>query len=264
MLFVWWKQERIVFQPARPPFPEVADARRVTYEAEDGHALFAFVVDEEVAARGVLIAFHGNADLAAWMVPWAREVARRTGRLVLLPEYRGYGGIQGEPTVAGARHDARAALRHARDALEAGALPAHGGRLALYGHSLGSAIASELAAEMTGAGAPPDVLILESPFTSARDMARIVVARPVEMAWALISRVHYDTRQRVSELDVAVWVAHGRRDVIIPARMGEEVFGSARRKGELFIVPDAGHNDVAEVAGESYWAWVGRALGVRR
>ena len=252
LALIWWGQERIVFQPSGPPFPEARGARRVEYRADDGQPLFALVVGDDSAARtrGVLLAFHGNADLAAWQVPWAEEVARRTGYAVVLAEYRGYGGLPGRPTADGVRRDALAALRVVRDELRPPP-----GRVALYGHSLGSAVAAELAA-----GAAPAALVLVSPFTSARAMARIVAARPVELAWSLISRVPYDTEARVRELDAPVWVAHGERDFIIPVRMGRAVYAAARRKGELLLIPRAGHNDVIEAGGEEYWSWLERAL----
>ncbi len=246
---LWWGQERLVFQPGGPPYP-VAGAERLEYRADDGQPLLAYVVGNRDTPRGVLIAFHGNADLAAARVVWAEELARRTGWLVMLPEWRGYAGLPGRPTADGVRRDAHAALRVAVDSLGA-----HAGHLALYGHSLGSAVAAELSNE-----ANPTALLLESPLTSARDMARIVVARPVELVWSMISRVHYDTRHRVSELAAPVSVAHGVRDFIIPVRMGEAVFAAARRKGALLIVQGAGHNDVAEVAGDAYWQWVAEAL----
>jgi hypothetical protein len=37
--------------------------------------------------------------------------------------------------------------------------------------------------------------------------------------------------------------------------MGREVYEAARIKGELLLVPGAGHNDVAERAPEEYWSW---------
>jgi fermentation-respiration switch protein FrsA (DUF1100 family) len=249
VLLLWWQQERIVFQPSGPPFPTVRDVEQLRYRASDGQELFAFVV-RAPSPSGVVLAFHGNADLAAWTVPWALELTRRTGWSVMLAEYRGYGGLSGQPTVPGVRLDARAAWELARDSL--GATPE---RLALYGHSLGSAVASELAAEVA-----PSRLVLDSPFTSARDMARIVVARPVEWVWTLISRVPYDTRARVAALDRPVWVSHGQRDLVIPVRMGREVFDAARMKGELVVIEGAGHNDLANAGGERYWSWLERAL----
>ncbi|MFN2399794.1 MAG: alpha/beta hydrolase [Gemmatimonadaceae bacterium] len=253
---LWWRQERVVFQPSEPPFPDPGTTRRVLYEAGDGQNLFAFVVtsgEDTHANRTGLVAFHGNADLAVALIPWAVEIAHRTGRIVVLPEYRGYGGLYGEPTVEGARLDALAAVAMVHDSL---GIP-HA-NLAYYGHSLGSAIATELAAV-----APPGVLLLESPFTSARDMARIIIARPVELVWRFISRVHYDTEQRVRTLDVPVWVVHGSRDLIVPTRMGRAVYDAAKVKGEMLIVDDAGHNDVAQTGDDTYWAWIEKALKTR-
>jgi fermentation-respiration switch protein FrsA (DUF1100 family) len=269
ILALWWQQERIVFQPTGPPFPAAVGAEHVTYQAEDGQPLFAFVVGDrgesgdggdnrdgdaaEPERRKVVIAFHGNADLAAWLVPWAETVAQRSGWIVVLPEYRGYAGLPGAPSVLGAQRDARAAAAFVRRRFGADA------RVALFGHSLGSAIAAELAAE-SAAEIRPAALILEAPFTSAREMARIVVVRPIEWVWGIISRVHYDTVACVARLEVPVSVAHGDRDLVVPVRMGQRVFAAARLKGATLIARGAGHCDVAERAGEAYWKWLARAL----
>ena len=246
---LWWQQERIAFQPPAPPFPDPGPARRIEYRTDDGVRLFAYVVGD--GGTSAVLAFHGNADLAVRQIHWARQVAGRTGRLVVLAEYRGYGGATGAPTYAGSARDARAAWSAVRDTL---GIPPD--RIALFGHSLGSAVATELASEVQ-----PEVLILQSPFTSARDMARIVIVRPLHVLWNAIARIHFDTESRVRALEVPVWVAHGTRDFIIPVRMGRAVHDAARTKGELLIVPDAGHNDVAETGGNAYWTWIERALG---
>jgi hypothetical protein len=256
----WRYQERIVWQPPGPPYPrDPAGVRRVTFGARDGQPLFGYLLGEEAAPRGApaaapVIVFHGNADLAVWTVPWARELSRRTGRRVLVAEYRGYAGLPGATTYDGSALDADAALAFVRDSLGATGRP-----VALYGHSLGSAIAAELAAR-EGA----EVLVLESPLSSASAMARIMIGGPMLVLWRLIARVHFDTVERVRKLDAPVWVAHGDRDPVIPLRMGREVFAAARRQGELLVVPGAGHNDVAEVGGEEYWGWLTRALAPRR
>ena len=91
-------------------------------------------------------------------------------------------------------------------------------------------------------------------------MARRIAVLPVDWAWRFISRVHYDTEARVHILEVPVWVAHGEHDRVVPPWRGDAVFAAARRRGELLRVPGAGHSDVAEVAGERYWEWLGRAI----
>ena len=255
-------QERLVWQPPwRAGDADVPGATRLRYSASDGQALFAWVVAPPpgAAVRGTLLAFHGNAELAAWSVPWAVEVARRAGWRVVLPEYRGYAGLGGAPSHAGSRRDAAAALAAAR------ALPGVAdGPLALYGHSLGSAIATELASAMAESGTPPVALLLESPLTSIRAMARLEGRSAFDGVWARMARVTFDTRARVAVLDVPVAVAHGLVDVVIPAHMGMAVHQAARVRGPCLLLPRAGHNDVVERGGDAYWAWLREALAMER
>ena len=251
VLAVLWRfQERIVFQPPSNVPPESVSARQVRYRASDGIELFAYIVGDCTADGRAVLAFHGNADIARWFVPWAAEVSRRNGVCVMLPEYRGYDGIAGDPTYEGSSRDATAALAYLRDTL---GVPL--GNIAYFGHSLGTAITVELAsAEL------PRVVILQSPFSSALEMGARMYLPGLSAFWSFVSRVHYDTLKRVRSLTVPVWVAHGDNDFVIPVSMGREVFAAALRKGELLIVQHAGHNDIPEVAGTAYWAWLGRAL----
>jgi fermentation-respiration switch protein FrsA (DUF1100 family) len=254
---LWHHQERIVFQPppeaSRPAlrYAGSEQVRQVSYRAEDGLDLFGFLIGDIYHADSVLIAFHGNADLARFLVPWAEAATRAANVAVFLPELRGYDGLAGRPTYQGAARDARAA-RH----FVAHELVARENRIAYFGHSLGSAIAAELAAEFT-----PTALLLQSPFSSARAMARRMAVPGLSLFWPLVSRVHYDTERRVRTLTAPVSVAHGLRDLIVPARMGRGVYEAAQRKGGLLLVPGAGHNDVTERAPADYWSWFRAALG---
>ena len=249
LVVLWHEQERILFQPPRLT-ETVPIGGRVGYDALDGQKLAGFIVGDPQHSRGVLLCFHGNADLAVWQLGWARAVEHHTGFAVVLAEYRGYMSLGGSPTYASTKLDARAAYDHLRVTYGVDR-----GRIAFYGHSLGSAVAAELA-EIH----PPAALLLESPFSSARAMARLIVSPPVVLVWRAISRIHFNTERLVAELDVPVSVAHGKRDHIVPVKMGSDVFEAAKVKGQLLLVDQAGHNDVAEVAGEEYWHWFRKAL----
>ena len=87
-----------------------------------------------------------------------------------------------------------------------------------------------------------------------------MLAAVLVLVWKAVSRIHFDTRQAVSHLDAPVSVAHGKRDRVVPSRMGVEVYEAAKRKGQLLLVENAGHNDVANVGGPDYWSWVKGAL----
>ena len=257
LLLVWRGQERMVFQPPAYAARDVRDAVRVDFRAPDGQPLFYYRVgpDSSRAEAPLLLVFHGNAEVAAWGIEWAGEVTRRTGARVVLAEYRGYAGLPGSPTYASSRTDARATWEAVRSREGVAAVS----QVVLYGHSLGSAIAIELATEIG-----PRAVLLEAPFTSAKAMAGRMLIPGLTLFWRVLSRVHYDTRTRVASLDAPVWVIHGARDGVVPVRMGREVHAAAKVKGELVIVPDAGHNDIRVVAGETYWRWLGSVIPQER
>ena len=249
LAILWWQQEKILFQP--PGHVDVGDvaADRIDYIAADGQHLFGFLAGN-CADADVLLCFHGNADLALWQIEWASEVVRRFGIAVFLAEYRGYGGITGRPTYDASRLDADAAYRCVTETLDVSR-----SRVYVFGHSLGSAVAMELALRFPVRGA-----LLQAPFTSAREMASRTIAWPVAAMWDIVSRVHFDTVAAVQQLDAPVSVIHGTRDLVIPHRMGEAVYRAAKSKGAFALIEKAGHNNVVDVAGENYWNWFSSAL----
>src|SRR5205085_1988933 len=116
-LWLWHNQERVVFQPPATEIEAPMRAKRVEFTAGDGHELFGYLVASSQAAstiNTVVVAFHGNADLAAWLVPWAQELADRARVAVFVPEYRGYAGIRGIPSYETAASDASGALDFVR------------------------------------------------------------------------------------------------------------------------------------------------------
>ena len=249
ILLLWQSQERILFQP--PTLNEDApDSGRISYETIDGQRLAGYLIGDPRHAPGVLICFHGNADLSVWQIEWAHLVEKRTGCAVFLAEYRGYLSPGGKPTYATSKLDARAAYDHMRIAYGVDRT-----RAAYFGHSLGSGIAAELA-EIH----PPQSLLLQAPFTTAQAMARVIVWPPIIFIWKILSRIHFDTTAIVSDLDIPVSVAHGKRDRIVPFKQGMEVFNSAKKKGALLVVDHGGHSDLPQVAGEDYWRWITEAL----
>lgn len=248
VIAVWRFQERIVFQPpARGQGPVGSPVR---YKAADGTELWGWMVGSCTPSSRVLLCFHGNAELARWSIPWAEEVVRRTGLCVMLAEFRGYDGLASRPTYLGIADDARAARAYLTDTL---GVPQSS--ITYFGFSLGTAVATELASEFA-----PRALILQAPLTSARDMARRMKVPGLSFWYNAVSRVHYDTISRVRKLACPVFVAHGDRDMVVPVWMGREVFGAAAKRGELLIVPGSGHNEIAELGGERYWAWLVAAL----
>ena len=208
--------------------------------AEDGVKIHAWLLPVDGARLTVLVC-NGNAGNISHRLDRASEMQRRLGVSVLLFDYRGYGRSEGGPDEEGTYRDARAAYHYLVQVkgLEPEAL-------ILFGESLGSAVAVQLAVEQ-----PVGAAVLESPFTSIADMARS--AYPFLPPVGPLLRTRYETIAKVGKLRVPVLVLHGERDRIVPFAQGRRVFDAAPQPKRFFAIPGADHNDTYVTGGDAYW-----------
>jgi pimeloyl-ACP methyl ester carboxylesterase len=156
----------------------------------------------------------------------------------LLVEYPGYGACAGRPSRESILENCQAALDAWRRHVGAEAANI---RLNILGHSLGAAVALNFVQTIDA-----DRLLLISPFTSMRDLAR----RQVGWPWHWLLRQNYDNRARLAELSArlrcpAITIVHGNNDQVIPVEMGREL---AKLFPEIRYAELAGedHNGILE------------------
>ncbi len=196
--------------------------------ARDGVEVHAFGLDAPPGGRTVVY-FHNNRETAASEADLARALHAR-GFGVLLVEYRGYGESRGaSPTEEGLYLDAECAL----DMLaQRGVGPE---RVVLFGASLGTGVAAEMAQRGRGAR-----LVLVTPYTSIPGL--VSDAAPGVPARLLVADA-FDTLGKAEDIRIPTLVIHGDADEIVPFWMGERVAGAIR--GARFErVPGAHHGDV--------------------
>jgi fermentation-respiration switch protein FrsA (DUF1100 family) len=189
-------------------------------------------------ARATILIFHGNGGNISHRLPHI-ELLHNLAVHVFIFDYRGYGNSGGKPFEKGLYRDARAAYDwwiHQR--------PQRGEKLILFGESLGGAVAVHL-----GARVPVSGLILQSTFTSARDMAKTMM--PLGLLLPL-TRVRFDSRKDMAKITCPKLIIHGTRDEIVPFRLGKVLYEIAPPPKFFYPVPDAGHNDLLWVAGGEY------------
>jgi hypothetical protein len=110
---------------------------------------------------------------------------------------------------------------------------------------LGAAVATEMATRFINQG-----LILESPFISIAEMARIVLPfLPIRF----LLQTRYDVGTTITKIRVPLLVLHGDRDEIVPFSHGETIFDKAPEPKKFFAIPGANHNDTYVVGGEIYF-----------
>jgi hypothetical protein len=214
------------------------DGEDVEMSTEDGERLHGWWIPAATGSRGGhVVHFHGNAGNISHRLPEAAALSG-AGFDVLLFDYRGYGLSTGRPHEAGLYRDARAARAAlvARPGIDAS-------RLYYVGESLGGAVALALALEH-----PPPGLVLQSTFTSVRDMAR--VHYPVVPRFLVPDA--YPSLRRVAQLRASLLIVHGEADDIVPFAQGEALFAAAPEPKRFHRVAGAGHNDLLAVMGRSY------------
>jgi fermentation-respiration switch protein FrsA (DUF1100 family) len=254
VLLVRAMEPRLVFAPGSarrltPPPPTLGRVpQQVRFRAEDGIGLSAWVMRPAGAAdaRWLLIC-HGNAgNLSEGGRAEHYAGLRALGVGIFAFDYRGYGESEGSPDERGAYLDAVAAYRYLRDTL---GVPAE--RIVLFGHSLGSAVAVELATREPASG-----LILDGALLSA-------VARGRELyPWLpvrLIARNRFESDRKIGRLTLPKLFLHARADDVVPIDHGRRLFALAPEP-KRFVPLAGGHGDAFLVDSAAYYGAISAFL----
>lgn len=236
-----WATSRILFQPERElrETPAVyglhyRDLAIPTFDGERLHGWWIPAPRQPPLAH--LLYCHGNGGNVSHYTDRARYLGMQ-GLDVLMFDYRGFGRSTGAPSEAGLYADARAA-RATLLRLEGVASE----RVFYLGESMGGAVALELALEQ-----PPRGLVLQSTFTSIRELTRI------RAPWAPVRFLpdHFPSAARVGRLTVPLLSIHGDRDGTIPIALGRRLFDLAPGPKRWHAVAGGDH-EVVRRERESY------------
>lgn len=246
VFLVWRFQNRLAFPGPDAPVPPPAavgipDGERVEVATADGVRLRGWYLPPQPPPSGKrgapgLLWFYGNMETVRDLAPILRDF-RPPGTAMLVLDYRGYGESDGTPTELGLYRDAEAAWDYL-----AGRPNIDSTRIAIYGRSLGSAVALYLATER-----PARAVILDSPFSNARQMADVHYA----FVPKAVLNLQLDNVARAARLQVPLLVFHGSDDRVAPIRMGRAV-AQAGRAEEFITLEGSGHNETYDVGGRAY------------
>lgn len=222
-----------------------AKGERLAYATSQGRQT-AFYIPPRAATSGlppvVWLCFGGNGSLA---LDWLYFTDEWDGRFAyLLVDYPSYGECEGAPTPGRIRQSGKAAVEALAKRL--GTTPQDlQPRLALLGHSLGSAAALMAAEDLEVRRG-----VLISPFTTMTEMGRIVLGWPL----CHLNRHLFDNRRtltKATQMPGARFVIfHGTEDEVIPVRMGRELAEAHPQAVAFHPVEGAHHNDILSLVGD--------------
>ncbi len=240
-----WAEKRFLFFPE----PEVVGApaqaglqyEDVYFMAPDGVVLHGWFLpaphDAPSPGAQTWLWFHGNGGNISTRVGQLERAHRLLGVQQFIFDYRGYGNSEGRPSEQGTYLDARAALAYLDNRPDVDS-----SRVVYFGHSLGAAVAVELAAFR-----PPAGMALIAPFSSIRDMAKLVLPLPMA-GW--IVRNHYNSMALMPKVHTPLLILHGELDEIVPYSQGIKLFEAANSPKRFVTMPAASHNNAQYVAAD--------------
>lgn len=189
----------------------------------------------------IILYFHGNGGNIATRAYRFEDLNER-GFSVLAIDYRGYGNSTGTPTEAGLHIDADAAYDFAI------ARGFKGSRIILFGESLGSGVALELASRRPVAG-----IILDSPYSSVVDVA---AGRFPFLPVRLLMWDQFRSDLWIKSIKVPMLIVHGTEDAVIPIAFARKLAALGGPNVSYVEVPEAGHlawDDVSDDSRVDVW-----------
>ena len=224
-------QRKMLYLPTQTPdyqkrlSIESLNITRVT--TEDKLRLIAWHLNGDPGMPTILY-FHGNSGTLFDRADKYR-LLNQQGFGVIALSYRGFSGNPGAPSEQGLYKDGRAAIAYAKaQGIEENAL-------ILYGESLGSGVAVQMATEMK-----PAAIILEAPYTSVRGRAEeLYPYLPVKY----MIKDHFDNMEKIGNVTAPVLILHGEKDETIPAQHGQLLLATANEPKKGIFYPNVGHVD---------------------
>lgn len=236
-------EDKFIFYPVseigQTPIDAGLPFNDIYFTTSDGVRLNGWFVSHP-GANTTLLWFHGNAGNISHRVENIRLLHDKVAINIFIFDYREYGRSEGKVSEEGTYKDGEAALKYlrAREDVEPK-------RIVFFGRSLGAAVAAEMATRHECLA-----LILETPFASIREMARVTFPfLPI----GPFLRTRYDTVEKVKKIKAPLLVLHGDRDDIVPFAQGKKVFDAALEPKEFYTIPGARHNDTYIVGGDAYF-----------
>nr|MCH9765928.1 alpha/beta hydrolase [Alphaproteobacteria bacterium] len=192
--------------------------------------------------KPTILYFHGNAGSLVTRGERVRKYQER-GYGMFMMTYRGFGGSTGQASERANVADAKQAY----DLLISNGVKATD--IVLYGESLGSGIATQVAAAKQVAG-----LILDAPYTTMVEVAELHYPY-LPARWFMTDR--YQSTKYIARINAPLLIIHGEDDVVIPVSMGRALYQAAQEPKEIAIFRGAGHADHHAFGSyQKIWQWL--------
>ena len=228
-LFIYFYQRNLLYNPSENNYLNDKinfNYKEIFIETDKNIKLKSWFINKDLKKFKTVVFFHGNAGNLLNRVHKINEL-NKLDINILLTSWRGFSGNKGKPSEKNLYYDAQQII----DWLKVQGLDNKD--IVLYGESLGTGVATELASKNNFGG-----IILESPFTSMVDTAKIYYPYlPVNF----LLKDRYDSKSKINDIKTPILIMHGKMDNIVPQQMGLELFEKANNPKYSYFPEDDDH-----------------------
>ncbi len=229
-VFAYFQADKVIFQPQPIDFSDKSFIYKLV--TPNGEKISAKFLKKEEAEFTILFS-HGNAEDIFSSSPFF-EALSHAGFNIFAYDYRGYGISEGKPSEKNAYEDIETAYNYLVNELK---IPPQ--KIIIYGRSLGGAVSIDLASRTKCGG-----LIVESSFVSALRVLTKVQIYPFDK---------FENIKKIGQVRCPILFIHGQKDSLIPFWHSEKLYEQAKEPKTLYLVENAGHNDISQVGGKNYY-----------
>ena len=231
----------------------------VTLKTGEGISLSCWLVRSQLTPRGTIIYLHGVSECKIVGLPLAK-LLHETGFHVFLYDSRRHGDSGGRYCTYGfyEKHDVSTVINYLEQQPDLDL-----GNIGVFGSSMGSAVAIQAAALDKRIKA----VVAESGFATLRTIFDDYQKRMIKMPWHYLRNLvikrsehlaHFKANavsplEAVKNVHAPLFILHGTADNLIKHEYSELLFKNANAPKELWLIPGARHNDMAEIGGNDYY-----------
>ena len=213
VIFIFFYQRKLLYHPSENNYLDETNLNHKIekiYIQSDTELVYWYYNNNK--SYKTILFFHGNAGKLDNRVYKLNELAKLNINYLIVA-YRGFSGNQGKPSEEGIYKDSNAAKKWLNEN------GINDKNIILYGESLGTAVAVDLASKNNFAG-----IILESPFTS---MIKLAKKYYPYLPVTILLKDKYESENKLKKINAPILIMHGKKDTIVPFEMGEEMFNKS-------------------------------------
>ena len=217
VLFTYLYQRKLLYHPSENNYTGDQiefEYKEVFIVVDKDIKIKSWFLKKDLKKNKTILYFHGNAGDLTNRIHKLNELKKLNVNILII-SWRGFSGNPGKPTEENLYNDAR------KSAVWLNNYGIKNKNIILYGESLGTGIATELGQDNSFSG-----IVLESPFTSIADAAKIYYPYlPID----LLIKDRYDSLKKIKNINIPILVMHGKKDDVVPFKMGAELFEKANQ-----------------------------------